>query len=276
VDSSIFANASTYIAGGELNVRGRDFLIGDMNFSGLLGFRYFQFKEALDVSSQYTIFRPNGVTDVQNINVNGDIVSAPIALNFPTPININSASNDQIKVYNHFIGPQIGINADYHYNRWSVMTGFNLGIGVMHQVAKISSNTTQTVKTETSTQNAAGQITSTTNTSTTNSAGGLLFSPVDVGQYSRNQFGLLPEINAKLGFKATERIKLTVGYDFLLLANVLRAPNQTQLIPYSNNLNYTANNQTQSANQTLQIPAFQYSTSNLIINGVTAGMQLDF
>jgi hypothetical protein len=26
----------------------------------------------------------------------------------------------------------------------------------------------------------------------------------------------------------------------------------------------------------LQIPAFQYSTSNLIINGVTAGMQLDF
>jgi hypothetical protein len=276
VDSSIFANASTYIAGGELNVRGRDFLIGDMNFSGLLGFRYFQFKEAFNVSSQYTIFRPNGVTDVQNINVNVDIVSAPIALNFPTPININSASNDQIKVYNHFIGPQIGINADYHYNRWSVMTGFNLGIGVMHQVAKISSSTTQTVKTETSTQNAAGQITSTTNTSTTNSAGGLLFSPVDVGQYSRNQFGLLPEINAKLGFKATERIKLTVGYDFLLLANVLRAPNQTQLIPYSNNLNYTANNQTQSANQTLQIPAFQYSTSNLIINGVTAGMQLDF
>ena len=276
VDSSIFANASTYIAGGELNVRGRDFLIGDMNFSGLLGFRYFQFKEAFDVSSQYTIFRPNGVTDVQNINVNGDIVSAPIALNFPTPININSASNDQIKVYNHFIGPQIGINADYHYNRWSVMTGFNLGIGVMHQVAKISSSTTQTVKTETSTQNPAGQITSTTNTSTTNSAGGLLFSPTDVGQYSRNQFGLLPEINAKLGFKATERIKLTVGYDFLLLANVLRAPNQTQLIPYSNNLNYTANNQTQSANQTLQIPAFQSSTSNLIINGVTAGMQLDF
>ena len=276
VDSSIFANASTYIAGGELNVRGRDFLIGDMNFSGLLGFRYFQFKEAFDVSSQYTIFRPNGVTDVQNINVNGDIVSAPIALNFPTPININSASNDQIKVYNHFIGPQIGINADYHYNRWSVMTGFNLGIGVMHQVAKISSSTTQTVVRETSTQNAAGQITSTTNTSTTNSNGGLLFSPTDVGQYSRNQFGLLPEINAKLGFKATERIKLTVGYDFLLLANVLRAPNQTQLIPYSNNLNYTANNQTQSANQTLQIPAFQYSTSNLIINGVTAGMQLDF
>jgi Putative beta barrel porin-7 (BBP7) len=276
VDSSIFANASTYIAGGELNVRGKDFLIGDMNFSGLLGFRYFQFKEAFDVSSQYTIFRPNGVTDVQNINVNGNVVSAPIALNYPTPININSASNDQIKVYNHFIGPQIGINADYHYNRWSVMTGFNLGIGVMHQVAKISSSTTQTVKTETSTQNAAGQITSTTNTSTTNSAGGLLFSPVDVGQYSRNQFGLLPEINAKLGFKATERIKLTVGYDFLLLANVLRAPNQTQLIPYSNNLNYTANNQTQSANQTLQIPAFQYSTSNLIINGVTAGLQLDF
>jgi hypothetical protein len=287
VNSSIFANASTYIAGGELNVRGRDFLIGDMNFSGLLGFRYFQFKEAFDVSSQYTIFKPNGVSDLQTFNLvtvpgtpftpeRSTTIQLPSSLNFPTPINIQSASNDQIKVYNHFIGPQIGINADYHYNRWSVMTGFNLGIGVMHQVAKISSNTAQTVVRETSTQNAAGQITSTTNTTTTNSNGGLLFSPTDVGQYSRNQFGLLPEINAKLGFKATERIKLTVGYDFLLLANVLRAPNQTQLIPYSNNLSYTANNQTQSANQTLQIPAFQYNTSNLIINGVTAGLQLDF
>jgi len=272
VDSSVFANASTYIAGGELNVRGRDFLIGDMNFSGLLGFRYFQFKEAFDVNSQYHIFRPNGINDIQNFNVNGISFNAPIAINYPIPVDIKSVSNDQIKVYNHFIGPQIGINADYHYNRWSVMTGFNLGIGVMHQVVKISSNTTQTVQTQTFT----GQIPNTIATSQTSSAGGLLFSPTDVGQYSRNQFGLLPEINAKLGFKATERIKLTVGYDFLLLANVLRAPNQTQLIPYSNNLNYTANNQTQSANQTLQIPAFQYSTSNLIINGVTAGMQLDF
>ena len=272
VDSSIFANASTYIAGGELNVRGRDFLIGDMNFSGLLGFRYFQFKEAFDVNSQYQIFRPFGINDIQNINVNGLNLSAPIAIGYPIPIDIQSSSNDQIKVYNHFIGPQIGINADYHYNRWSVMTGFNLGIGVMHQVVKISSNTKQTVVTETANQNGSSEK----STSITNSAGGLLFSPTDVGQYSRNQFGLLPEINAKLGFKATERIKLTVGYDFLLLANVLRAPNQTQLIPYSNNLSYTANNQTQSANQTLQIPAFQYSTSNLIINGVTAGMQLDF
>jgi hypothetical protein len=270
VVSSIFANASTYIAGGELNVRGRDFLIGDMNFSGLLGFRYFQFKEAFDVNSQYKIFRPEGVNDNQNFNVNGVNLNVPIAINYPIPVDIKSVSNDQIKVYNHFIGPQIGINADYHYNRWSVMTGFNLGIGVMHQVAKISSSTTQTVTTETAYQ------TIPTPPKPTTSAGGLLFSPTDVGQYSRNQFGLLPEINAKLGFKATERIKLTVGYDFLLLANVLRAPNQTQLIPYSNNLNYTANNQTQSANQTLQIPAFQYSTSNLIINGVTAGMQLDF
>jgi len=276
VDSSIFANTSAFVGGAEINARGRDLYMGDMNFSGILGFRYFQFKEALDVNSQYTIFRPNGVSDNQTFTVNGITQTTPVSLNFPVPININSASNDQIKVYNHFIGPQIGFNADYKFDRWSIMTGAKLGIGVMHQVAKINSTTTQTVVREISSQNNQGAITTATNTSATTSAGGLLFSPMDVGQYSRNQFGLLPEINAKLGFKATERIKLTVGYDFLLLANVLRAPNQTQLIPYSNNLNYTANSQTQSANQTLQIPAFQYSTSNLIINGVSAGMQIDF
>ena len=265
VDSTIFANASAFVGGAEINARGRDLYMGDMNFSGVLGFRYFQLQEALNVNSQYTILRPDGVFD-------------PLSLDFTVPININSKSNDQIKVYNHFIGPQIGFNADFNFDRWSVMTGVKLGIGVMHQVAKINSRTTQTVTTETSSlsQNGQGIITTTTNTSTTTSAGGLLFSPLDVGQYSRNQFGLLPEINAKLGFKATERIKLTVGYDFLLLANVLRAANQTQIIPYTNQLNVTGNGSTQSLSQSLQIPAFQYSTSNLIINGVNAGLQLDF
>ncbi len=276
VDSTVFANASAFVGGAEINARGRDLYMGDMNFSGVLGFRYFQLKEALDVNSQYTIFRPNGVSDNQTFTVNGTPQTTPVSLNFPVPININSASNDQIKVYNHFIGPQIGFNADFNFDRWSVMTGAKLGIGVMHQVAKINSSTTQTVVRETSSQNGQGAITSTTNTTSTTSAGGLLFSPLDVGTYSRNQFGLLPEINAKLGFKATEKIKLTVGYDFLLLANVLRAANQTQIIPYTNQLNFTSNGSTQSLSQALQIPAFQYSTSNLIINGVNAGLQLDF
>ena len=116
----------------------------------------------------------------------------------------------------------------------------------------------------------------TENKTTTNSTGGLLFSPYDNTKYDRNQFGLLPEINVKLGYDVTDRFKLTVGYDFLLMSNVLRAPQQTQIIPYTNQLNYTANAQQMNMSQSLQIPAFQYNNSNLIINGLNIGAQLDF
>lgn len=281
VNSTVFANVSNYVVGGEIDVRGRDLYMGDMAFSGVLGFRYFQFKESLGVDSQYTIFRPNGVDDTQSFTAgNGSgsstTTTVPTLLNYPNPIYIQSASNDSIKVYNHFIGPQIGFNGEFRHNRWSVFGTGKLGIGVLHQVAKIQSNTTQTITSELATQNSSGQITTTTTTNTTNSAGGLLFSPYDNTKYDRNQFGLLPEINVKLGYDVTDRLKFTVGYDFLLLANVLRAPQQTQIVPYNNQLNYTANNQNLTNTQSLQVPAFQYNTSNLIINGLNIGAQLDF
>jgi len=249
--------------------------IGDMMFSGLLGFRYFQFKEALSVNSNYEIFRPDGVTDVETVVLNGATIQQPIVGNFPNPIQINSTSVDSIKVYNHFIGPQIGFNGEFKYNRWSVFGTGKLGIGVLHQVAKIQSVTSQTITKEYSTtQN--NQLITATNTTTTTGNGGLLFSPYDNGKYDRNQFGLLPEINVKLGYNVTDRFKITAGYDFLLVSNVLRAPGQTQFIPYGNQVNYSANGQNVNSNQTLQVPAFQYNNSNLIINGLNIGAQLDF
>jgi len=275
VNSSVFASINNYVVGGEINAKGKDLYIGDMMFSGLLGFRYFQFKEALSVNSNYEIFRPDGVTDVETVVLNGATIQQPIVGNFPNPIQINSTSVDSIKVYNHFIGPQIGFNGEFKYNRWSVFGTGKLGIGVLHQVAKIQSVTSQTITKEYSTtQN--NQLITATNTTTTTGNGGLLFSPYDNGKYDRNQFGLLPEINVKLGYNVTDRFKITAGYDFLLVSNVLRAPGQTQFIPYGNQVNYSANGQNVNSNQTLQVPAFQYNNSNLIINGLNIGAQLDF
>ena len=276
VNSTVFANVNNFLVGGEINARGKDLYMGDMKFSGLLGFRYLQFTENLGVDSQYTIFRPAGVTDVQTFTANNVTTSAPTLLNYPNPIYIQSASSDNIKVYNHFIGPQIGFNSEFKYKRWSVFGTTKLGIGVVHQVARIQSNTTRTSTTELVTVDQNNQFVTTTNTTTTNSQGGLLFSPYDNTKYDRNQFGLLPEINVKLGYDVTDRFKLTVGYDFLLMSNVLRAPQQTQIIPYTNQLNYTANAQQMNMSQSLQIPAFQYNNSNLIINGLNIGAQLDF
>jgi hypothetical protein len=167
------------------------------------------------------------------------------------------------------VGPQIGINSVFKYNNFSVDCNGKLGIGVLHQVANVDSTTTQNYFFN----NGDG----TTSTRTTSSRSGLLYSPYDVGRHSRNQFGLLPELNIKLGYRVFEKLKITAGYDFLLVANVLRASNQSQLVPYTTQMNYSGMNvQQQSSTQSIQIPAFTFDNSTLIINGISFGAQLDF
>ena len=267
VASQVYASANNFVGGGEVDLKGRDLFFGDVIFSGLLGFRYFQFNESLGVNSIYELSQappnrfgetPDQVQDLES--------------NFSDYQSIKSVSSDNIKVYNNFLGPQIGINSNYNFNRFTFDCNGKLGIGVQHQVVTINSSTTQTFK-----LNATNGATTTTSTLIQNHSGGLLFSPYDVGRHSRNQFGLIPELNLKLGYRLFDRLKITAGYDFLMMANVLRASNQTQLIPYTTQSNFSGMAvQQQTSSQSIQIPAFTFDNSNLIINGLNVGMQLDF
>lgn len=262
VGSQVYASANNFVGGVEVDLKGRDLIFGDILFSGLLGFRYFQFNESLGVNSTYNIIQPPGIPSPD--------VEQGLQSNFSQYQSITSISSDNIKVYNNFLGPQIGINSNYNFKRFTFDCNGKLGIGVQHQVVTINSSTTQTF--------AVNNGDGTTSTPQIQKyAAGLLFSPYDVGRHSRNQFGLIPELNLKLGYRLFDRLKITAGYDFLMMANVLRASNQTQLIPYTTQSNYSGMAvQQQTSSQTIQIPAFTFDNSNLIINGLNVGMQLDF
>ncbi|RLS24571.1 MAG: hypothetical protein DWH70_06985 [Planctomycetota bacterium] len=261
IGSQVYASANNFVGGGEVDLKGRDLIFGDVLFSGLLGFRYFQFNESLGVNSIYNIIQPPGIPSPD--------AAQGLQSNFSQYQSITSISSDNIKVYNNFLGPQIGINSNYNFKRVTFDFNGKLGIGVQHQVVTINSSTTQKFDVN----NGDG----TTSTQVQNYAAGVLFSPYDVGRHSRNQFGFIPELNLKLGYRLFDRMKITAGYDFLMMANVLRASNQTQLIPYTTQSNYSGLAvQQQTSSQTIQIPAFTFDNSNLIINGLNVGMQLDF
>ena len=264
IASQVYASANNFVGGGEVDLKGRDLIFGDVLFSGLLGFRYFQFNESLGVNSIYNITQPPGIPSPD--------AAQGLQSNFSQYQSITSISSDNIKVYNNFLGPQIGINSNYNFKRVTFDCNGKLGIGVQHQVVTINSSTTQTFVV-----NSTNGATTTTSNQVQNYAAGVLFSPYDVGRHSRNQFGLIPELNLKLGYRLFDRLKITAGYDFLLMANVLRASNQTQLIPYTTQSNFSGlAAQQQTSSQTIQIPAFTFDNSNLIINGLNVGMQLDF
>lgn len=267
IANEVFATVNNFIGGGELDLKGKDIYIGDIAFSGLLGFRYFQFNESLTVNSNYTISQITVNTAIGQTTP--DRIQG-LVTDFSSYQQINSKSSDYIKVYNHFYGPQIGINSFFRYNNFSVDCNGKLGIGVLHQVANVDAVTIQTF-----TINNGDGTTSIPKPSTARA--GLLYSPYDVGRHSRSQFGLLPELNVKLGYRIFEKLKITAGYDFLLVANVLRASNQSQLVPYTTQMNYSGMNvQQQSSTQSIQIPAFTFDNSTLIINGISFGAQLDF
>lgn len=56
--------------------------------------------------------------------------------------------------------------------------------------------------------------------------GGLLAQRSNIGLYERDEFAVVPELGATLGFHVTPRFSLTVGYTFVYFSNVVRAGDQ--------------------------------------------------
>jgi hypothetical protein len=70
--------------------------------------------------------------------------------------------------------------------------------------------------------------------------GGLLAQRTNIGSYERDEFAVVPELGATLGFHVTPQFSLTVGYTFVYFSNVVRAGDQIDtdlnpgLIPVEN------------------------------------------
>jgi hypothetical protein len=44
----------------------------------------------------------------------------------------------------------------------------------------------------------------------------------NIGRFSQDKFAVVPEVGLNIGWQATERMKLFVGYNFLYLSSALR------------------------------------------------------
>lgn len=115
--------------------------------------------------------------------------------------------NDSFATRNQFIGGQIGIDGQYNWDRWSVEGRAKLGIGDTIQSLVIQGS--QTLPDQYGSRN-----------------GGLLALQSNIGRYGRNAFSVVPEIGLNLGYKITDNVRATVGYNFLAWTNVLRPGDQ--------------------------------------------------
>ncbi len=152
------------------------------------GYRYFRYREGLTVDQRLVVTDPNG----------------PVATG--TTIDLL----DSFSTENDFHGGEIGIAAVMNRGAWSFDMLTKLAVGNMYQQVNIRGTNTVAVP----------------NQPPVTASGGLLALATNMGQYDRNDFAFLPELNLNARYCLSQNISLTMGYSLLWITNVMRSGDQ--------------------------------------------------
>ncbi len=157
--------------------------------------------------------------------------------------------NDQFSTTNDFTGVEIGYLWGWQKRRWSIDLETRLAIGGTRQEIDIDGRTVR----DTGVGPEAG-------------VGGLLALPSNIGHYQRDEFSVLPQLGATLGYALTQRLRLTVGYNFFYWSRVVRPGDQIDLelnpglLPFS-----------QAPSAIPARPRFAFRDTDLWANGLSVG-----
>lgn len=147
---------------------------------------------------------------------------------------------DQFRTNNAFHGAALGVSRMVTSPRWSLQGMFKLGLGNMERTVTISGF--QRVNDAVPTTN------------------GLLARSTNNGLYQTNTFVVSPEANVTLGYRLTQNLEATVGYNYLGLPKVARAGEQIDTVSNLDNVNPAR-------------PAFSLQESNYSLHSLNYGLQ---
>ena len=116
---------------------------------------------------------------------------------------------DSFDATNDFHGGDLGLLWERYRGPWSLELLGRVALGNNRETVRIN-GTTRT----------------TTNSQSFVDEGGILALSSNNGSYSRNQFAVIPEFGATLGYALTSNLRITAGYTFLYWNNVVRAAEQ--------------------------------------------------
>ena len=140
--------------------------------------------------------------------------------------NVTLSSGDRFDVEDHFRttndfnGAEIGLLYTHHHCRWSFELRPRIAFGGVRQRTQINGNTR-------STPSGGTPI---------NESGGLLaLEGTNIGSFTRDEFSILPQVDARFGYRIMDRLTLTLGYSFLYWMRVARPGEQ---IDFRVNPNY--------------------------------------
>ncbi len=184
---NVAAVLKSTVWGAEANYR--RYLLGGptARLDSLVGYRFLNVRDQLTITEQFT--RIPG----SDPNIGVPVMSGTVT--------------DSFRTENTFHGGQFGVTGTLQRGRWSLDPRATIAFGTVHQEIEIN----------------GGQMLTFADGTTTTTAGGLLtVQGANIGRFSQDKFAVVPEVGLNVGWQATERLKLFVGYNFLYLSDAVR------------------------------------------------------
>lgn len=132
-----------------------------------------------------------------------NIIAGPTA---PLPVGTLITVEDRFDTDNTFYGGQLGGRAQFQRGGVFVDVRGSVALGVTQQFIQISGS----------------QVVARANGGADIFTGGLLTAPSNIGRFTRDEFGVVPEVRANLGYEFGPHLRVFVGYTFLYWSNVIR------------------------------------------------------
>ncbi|MHB8955941.1 MAG: BBP7 family outer membrane beta-barrel protein [Pirellulaceae bacterium] len=199
-------------------------------FAGFIGWRYLNLRE--------------------NLQIHEDLTSL-----LPAPDNGQFLMEDRFETGNIFNGADVGVVWKGDRGRCSLDLLMRLALGSTHQDVSIAGSTTL-------------QGSGVSGNDFQDATGGMLAQRTNIGDYSRNQFAVVPELGITLGYAISPGWRATIGYTFLYWSSVVRPGDQ---IDHDVNPNLFPPETTPFTG--LERPAFAFAESDLWVNGLNLGLE---
>jgi hypothetical protein len=187
------ASTSTRVWGAEVNTRCKGccgcFCDSTYQVDWLAGVRYLELND--------------------NLHIN-EAIQFPAGVLANLPLGGNGFVFDSFGTRNQFTGGQVGTDVELRHGCWSLDLKAKVAIGDTHETININ----------------GGQLLVDPRGFSTAFQGGLLALPSNIGHFTRDRFGVVPEVGITLGYNFTDHLRAFVGYNFLYWSNVLRAGDQ--------------------------------------------------
>lgn len=161
--------------------------------------------------------------------------------------------NDNFSTRNQFTGIDLGWRQRNVRGFWTMDFGVRIALGTTSQSVTINGDTVITDP------NGVPNTPQTFN-------GGLLAQRTNSGTFKRDDFSVVPELEATLGYQLTDNLRLTLGYTFLYWSSVVRPG---QHIPTDLNPNLLPP-ETDPFTGALR-PAFAFDTTDYWAQGINVG-----